>query len=89
MITILAIAVVLVQRIVKVNDLVLLPLYWSDCEPPNCLNFPESVKLPPTNVEASGDVLAVRQLHLKWEGIVSIIVGIISSFTEHNQSNSE
>jgi len=70
MITILAIAVVLVQRIVKVKDLVLLSLYWRDCEPPNCLNFHGSVKLPPTNVEASGDVLAVCQLHLKWEGIV-------------------
>lgn len=56
MITILAIAVVLVQRIVKVKDLVLLPLYWSDCEPPSCLNFPKSIKLPPANVEASGDI---------------------------------
>ena len=52
----------------EVKNLVLLPLYWSDCEPPNCLNFPESVKLPPTNVEASDKVLLVRQLHLKWEG---------------------
>ena len=54
---------------------ILLPLYWSDCELPSCLNFPKSVKLP-TTLDAEAGSYVLLPVHLQ---------SITDVNSEHNQ----